>query len=90
MKRFLIWLKERLISKGKSDSMLANLVRMLAATKDKELSCDDVYAMLEQFTEAILRGAPVTGLMASIEQHLEVCPDCRDEYEALLKMMQPA
>ncbi|HLD92949.1 MAG TPA: hypothetical protein VI703_01925 [Anaerolineales bacterium] len=90
MKRVLDWLRMRLTSQRTPDSMPGKVLFMLAATRDKELSCNDVYRMLDQFAEAILRGKPVKGFMASIAQHLEICPDCREEYEALLAMMKAA
>jgi hypothetical protein len=66
------------------------MIFMLASTRDEELNCDQVYAMLEQFSEAVLHGEPLTELMQSIQQHLSVCPDCREEYETLLAMMKAA
>jgi hypothetical protein len=87
MKRLTNWLKN-LFSHAKSkDSLFSKMFFMLASTRDEELNCDQVYAQLEQFSEAVLRGEPLTQLMKSIEQHLSVCPDCREEYETLLAMM---
>jgi predicted anti-sigma-YlaC factor YlaD len=61
---------------------------MLAVTQPEELSCDEVFKLLDEFAEAVLAGKAATGLMAMIEQHLQVCPDCRQEYETLLAMMK--
>jgi len=63
---------------------------MLAVTREKELSCDEVYALLDQFAEAIARGELVNGILIPVEQHLKVCPDCREEYETLLAMIKAA
>lgn len=70
--------------------MMRGMLLMLAATRASELSCDDVYALLDQFAESVTRGDPLTEIMAAIEQHLNVCPDCREEYEALMAMLKPA
>jgi predicted anti-sigma-YlaC factor YlaD len=29
----------------------------------------------------------VTEVIAKVEQHLALCPECREEYEALLKVL---
>lgn len=86
MKRIIGWFRNLFSPKGR-DSLFKNMLFMLASTREEELNCDQVYALLEQFSEAVLRREPLTDLMKSIEQHLNVCPDCREEYETLLAMI---
>jgi len=64
------------------------LLRSVAMTDEQELSCDEVYALVDQFAEMIKRGEDGSGLMPMVQKHLNMCPDCREEYEALLKMME--
>jgi predicted anti-sigma-YlaC factor YlaD len=35
-----------------------------------------------------MRGEDASHLMPMVQKHLNMCPDCREEYEALLKMME--
>ncbi len=90
MKHIFEWLRARFRSKSSGNVLIRRMMEMLTATKDQELSCDDVYSLLDQFAEAILRKEPLPELFKSIDQHLKVCPDCREEYEALLAMMRAA
>jgi hypothetical protein len=90
MKRVRNWFKRLFTGGGQPALMMRKMLLMLAATRASELSCDDVYALLDQFAEAVMHGDPLTEIMASIEQHLSVCPDCREEYEALMAMLKPA
>jgi predicted component of type VI protein secretion system len=69
---------------------MQKLLRMVARTEQNEISCDDVYAVLDQFAEAVKRGEDLLPFMPLVRQHLEMCPDCREEYEAILLMLQPA
>ncbi len=62
--------------------------RMLARTQDSEYSCDDVYRLLDEFAEAVARGEDATRFMPQAQQHLEMCPDCREELEALLLVLR--
>jgi len=71
-------------------AVMQKLLHMLALTEQDEVACDAVYAVLDQFCEAARRGENVLTLMPLVRQHLELCPDCREEYEALLRMMQPS
>ena len=62
----------------------------LANTQAQELSCDEVYALLDVFADKVSRGEDAASLMPLIQHHLEMCPDCREEYETLLRSMQAA
>ncbi len=67
---------------------LKTMVRGVARTQETEYSCDDVYRLLDEFTEAVTQGKDVTKLMPLVRQHLEMCPDCREEFEALLRVVR--
>lgn len=90
MKSIFDWFKKRFIKWYRPDPMTKKLLQSLAMTAENEISCDDVYAVLDQFVEAVKRGENVLLLMPLVRQHLDMCPDCREEYETLLRMLQPA
>ena len=69
---------------------MTELLQSLAMTEECEISCDDIFAVLDEFTEAVLRGENVLILMPLVRKHLDMCPDCCEEYEALLRMLQPS
>jgi len=66
---------------------LKNLVRQLERTREVEYACEEVHRLLDQFAEAVIRGEDASRLMPLVEQHLEMCPDCREEYEALIRIL---
>ncbi len=68
--------------------MAAMLARGLAATQEVEYGCAEVYQVLDQYAEAKARGAVVADWMHLVRQHLDMCPDCREEYLALLRCLQ--
>ena len=70
------------------DPVMPALLGMLSMTDEQELSCDDVFALLDQFAELVKRGEDASHLMPMVQKHLNMCPDCREEYEALLLMME--
>jgi DNA-binding FrmR family transcriptional regulator len=67
---------------------LKTIVRGVARTQEQEYSCDDVYQLLDEFTEAVAQGKDVAKLMPLVQQHLEMCPDCHEEFEALLQVVR--
>jgi predicted component of type VI protein secretion system len=68
---------------GDKSEMMQKMMAMLSNTQDVELTCDDVFAVLDQFAELAARGENVAQLMPLIQQHLDMCEDCRDEYKVL-------
>ncbi len=67
---------------------IAKLARDIELTQDIEYSCDDVHRLLDQFAEAVLRGEDVARLMPLVQQHIDLCPDCREEFEALMRILR--
>jgi len=90
MKSIIDWFRRRFTHWYRPDAAMQKLLQSLAMTREQEISCDDVFAVLDQFVEAVRRGENVLLLMPLVRQHLDMCPDCREEYEALLRMLQPA
>ncbi len=73
-----------------SPSSLAVLGPQIAMTEAVEYDCGAVYRLLDQFAEAVLRGEDSAPWMPLIRSHLERCPDCRAEFEALMRTLRTA
>lgn len=73
-----------------SPEALRKMMVQLEHTQDIELSCDEVLALLDQFAEAYLRGEDVARLLPLVQHHLDMCGDCQEEFEALLRILLAA
>jgi hypothetical protein len=82
------WRRGRPRAHGASPEALEKLLRGLERTRDVEVTCDEVLAVLDQVAEAALRGEAVARLMPLVQHHLETCGDCREELEALLRILR--
>jgi hypothetical protein len=60
----------------------------IAHTQEVELACDEVLALMDQFAEMVMRGEDVAYLMPLVQHHLDMCADCREEFEALLRILR--
>ncbi|MBW6466677.1 MAG: hypothetical protein K0B06_09250 [Brevefilum sp.] len=78
--------KKRQPTPQPSDPLLG-MLNMLAVTEEDEIACDQVFAALGEFAELAQRGGDVAHLMPLVAQHLHLCPDCREEYEALIAIL---
>lgn len=64
---------------------LRDLLRLVSATEPDELDCDQVLQRLGALFETFARREEPTEKLAKVVQHLEVCPECREEFDALVR-----
>ncbi len=64
------------------------LILMVENTQEVEFSCEEVYNILDQYTELVYHGEDLAELMPLVKHHIEICPDCREEFEALLRILE--
>ena len=72
------------------DPVVAKLLRKLEITHEEECDCGEFHHMIDQYAESNIRGEDAARFMPLIRDHLEVCNECCEEYEALLKVLEAA
>jgi hypothetical protein len=65
-----------------------NELSFLTDDPEAMLTCDQVFELIDQYAERAQRGEDVTHLMPLVAAHLDMCPDCREHYEALERVLQ--
>ena len=68
-----------------SNQQIDALLKMLALTRDREVTCDDCLGQMAEFAENFLTGRSVPESLRCIDEHLQLCGECREEFEALKK-----
>ena len=71
-----------------SPGVVQKVAEQVAMTHEVEYSCDEVLHVLDQVAEAFLRGEDVARLMPLVWRHLAMCADCRQEFEALVRILR--
>lgn len=71
-----------------SKSELDNLMQLIGLTDEREINCEQCLALVSEFAEQALTGKSIPDGLKAVEQHLSVCGECRDEYEALQKALR--
>ena len=67
---------------------LQRMVRDVLATRPDEIGCDECFEQLDRFVEMELAGKSAAEAMPLVQDHLERCDDCREEFEALLAALR--
>ena len=61
------------------------LARQLAATAPEEIDCEAVFDLVAAYVEAMQGDAVLSPELQKVAQHLEVCPYCCEDLQALLR-----
>jgi hypothetical protein len=62
--------------------------RRLLGPAEPELLCDECFEKLDEYVDLELRGAPADARIPGMRAHLEGCPACHEEYDALRELVQ--
>lgn len=64
------------------------LVRQILTTIPNEIDCDGCLDVLDRFVEMTLEGRDAAEALPLVQQHLQQCDCCQDEFLALLSVLR--
>jgi hypothetical protein len=63
-------------------------LRVLESVREEDVPCDEIYARIDQYVEREVDKRDAAQLMPLIREHLDICSECCEEYEALLDVLE--
>ena len=63
-------------------------LRVLESVREEECSCDEIYTKIDEYVEREVDKKDAAQLMPLIREHLDLCPECCEEYEALMHILE--
>jgi hypothetical protein len=66
-----------------SEAPFERLVRLIADTRDRELSCTECFDGIAAYVDLEAGGGDAAATLPALAQHLRQCGVCREEYEVL-------
>ena len=63
-------------------------LRVLESVREEEVPCDEVYTKIDEYVEREVDKKDAAKLMPLVREHLDLCPECCEEYEALLDILE--
>ena len=75
------------LQKELPNESLLKILHVLDTLPVEEISCDDLYTKLDEYVEREVDKNDAAQIMPVIREHLDQCPDCCEEYEALLDVL---
>jgi hypothetical protein len=68
------------------DEVIVKFLRILEDVRAEDMSCDEMFIRLDEFVETEVNRMTQRNL-CRFREHLDLCPDCDEEYEALLTVL---
>ncbi|HET7479889.1 MAG TPA: hypothetical protein VFJ72_10300 [Rubrobacteraceae bacterium] len=64
------------------------LIGEIAETREVEIGCDECFEQLDRFVNMKLSGLDPGQALPLVQEHLEICGECRDEFEAFMAALR--
>lgn len=71
-----------------TDEVVLKIIKILEQARAEEITCDDMFAQLDEFAEHKFYGRNVEKIAPLLREHLEICNGCHEEYAALLSVLE--
>ena len=71
-----------------SNEAVLGFLRVLETAESEEISCDELFIKLDEYVEREVDKKDAAKLMPVVREHLDLCPECCEEYEALLDVLE--
>ena len=72
-----------------TSEQVGSFVKLIGLTRDREFDCGECVQHLGEFAERQLLGpSSLDEAIAGVEHHLSVCPECREEWLALMRILK--
>ncbi|MBP6016413.1 MAG: hypothetical protein KA586_06805 [Candidatus Promineofilum sp.] len=72
------------------EASLERLMHILDETRNDELTCEEVFNCLDEYVDCLEAYQDVGGKKPLVEHHLNMCPDCRVQLDALIHALENA
>lgn len=69
-------------------AIIKKLIGMAQNVHSDEIGCDECFDQIHEFAELKLQGKDAEKAMPLVQDHLNKCGECREEFHALLEAMK--
>ncbi len=70
-----------------TSKQIQEILRLVNHTREQEFNCSECLQHLSELVERQMAGQPLDDALDRAEHHLVICPECREEHEALMKIL---
>ncbi len=75
-------------TKGLDEQAVKEMARGIMTARPDEIGCAECFDQMDRFVEMELAGKNAAEAMPLVQDHLDRCGNCREEFEALLATLR--
>ncbi len=72
----------------KREQAIVDLMRKLEHLQTNAYSCEEAFALLDEYVEIVATDEEAAQLMPLVKNHLDMCPGCTEAFTMLLRILQ--
>lgn len=72
-----------------NQDQIRKLAQATVETRPEEIDCDQWLDKVAGYVEAVANGQPVPSEYQPVADHLAVCPECSEEFDAMIELLKP-
>ncbi len=73
---------------GLPNETIMGFLRVLESVREEDVPCDEIYSKIDEYVEREVDQRDAAQLMPLVREHLDICSECCEEYEALLDVLE--
>ncbi len=73
-----------------NEAQMVGLMERIEKTLENAYSCEEAFDLLDEYVELVADDKEARQLMPLVKNHIDMCPDCRDQFEILLHILKTA
>ncbi|MCP5098765.1 MAG: zf-HC2 domain-containing protein [Chloroflexi bacterium] len=71
-----------------NEATLMEIMKQVEQTKEGMYTCDETFAMLDEYVELVTNQEEAQKLMPLVEAHLDACSGCKQKYKFLRAILE--
>jgi len=71
-----------------TEDIVIDLMRQVEETRDGMYTCAETFDLLDEYADLVQSNQDAEKLMPLVKAHLDVCPECRPEFETLINILE--
>jgi len=75
------------LQKELPEETVLGIMHVLDTVPEDGITCEELFVRLDEYVEREVDQKDAAQIMPILREHLDVCPECCEEYEALLEVL---
>jgi hypothetical protein len=71
-----------------NSEQVGRLLKKIQQTREVEMTCPECLDELDKYTQRVLEGMPIDGLLGGVREHLQTCACCTGQFNLVLETLQ--